>query len=44
MMEGHARNREAKLAKLPPIEREKKRKEMEKRRDKAREKYRSMHK
>jgi group I intron endonuclease len=43
MMAGHARNREAKLAKLPPAEREKKRKDMEKRRDKAREKYRATH-
>ena len=43
MMAGHALAREAKLAKLPPVEREKKRKDMEKRRDKAREKYRAKH-
>ena len=43
MMAGHARAREAKLAKLPPAEREKKRADMEKRRNKAREKYRAKH-
>ena len=43
MMAGHARKREAKLSLLPPSEREKKRKDMEKRRIKAREKYRAKH-
>jgi len=43
MMAGHARKREAKLSLLPPSEREKKRKDMEKRRIKAREKYRTKH-
>jgi hypothetical protein len=43
MIAGHSRAREAKLAKLPPHEREKKRADLEKRRVKAREKYRAKH-
>lgn len=43
MMAGHKRNRELKLANLPPAERAKKEKDMQKRRDKAREKYRAKH-
>ena len=43
MMAGHATAREAKLAKLLQAEREKKRADMEKRRNKAREKCRVKH-
>ena len=43
MTQGHALNRERKLAKLPPGIREKKQKDMERRRVKARNKYRKKH-
>ena len=43
IMDYWSAKREAMLAKLPPIEREKKRKDMEKRRNKARAKYRLKH-